>query len=169
MALGIKVYAPRRLAREYGRYVLRPRERQLPLPCLVENMAFKMGRSIHPSALVEWLETLDRGRVELIVAPDALREPGETLRLHRIFLECAREWMVERALAVVQEFNLSRVMDYVGELIDMGFTRVAIPSDNLSALKLIPKLRDTFEWVHVLGAQNIVEEVMLADSIDFYC
>lgn len=174
--LGIKVYIDEYHVDKHSRYVHKPFRKLHRKHMLLENYAFTYGESIPVETFVQYINRL-RGSdvwelVDIIVAPDAVLKPARTLELHRRYVELVPEDVLIRSLAVVQETRLSKLTKYVRELCSMGFRKVAIPSENVAALSMLPHIAKYFEYVHVLGRSNTAIEHVLKyrqyiDSIDF--
>lgn len=160
-----------------GRVVLQPNDRLLAryakrFMFMLENLAFAKGVAMDPEIFVVkasiWCNS---SNCELIVAPDHIGDHMETLRLHMKYLEYAPQWMLDKSLGVVHEHRPSLVLDTVKGLLDLGFKRIAVPSDNRAAMRLIHRIKDMAGYVHVLGCQaGCLHTVLNApiDSIDIY-
>lgn len=179
LARGVRVYVNplSGLAQVTGRLVLQPVDKVLARYArsyrfMLENLAFASGTAMDPEVFVVKASIwCNNENCELIVAPDRIGDPLDTLRLHMRYLEYAPQWMVEKSLAVIHMSKPDYVVAAARDMLDMGFKRIAVPSDNRAAMRLIHRIKKYADHVHVLGCQAGCLQAVLhepIDSIDIY-
>jgi len=110
-----------------------------------------------------------KNRPELIIAPDRYRDQKYTTRMTREYVEVCPSKLLDKSAAVVQTRRNHEIRTVLSEYRDLGFSWVAVPSDNTRAMESIPELKEDGWKVHILGTRviwNVVREAYNADSID---
>jgi len=160
-----------------NKYVHKPRRRLIEnCEFILDNYAFSRGVSIKVEDYVNYINELRMSKYwslcRLIIAPDAIKNPVLTIKMHRKFIELISDEVLKKSACVIQEIRGSKLINFCRLMRDFGFENCAIPTRNVTALRYLPEIVNLFSYVHVLGRNTIMFDVVikfanLINSIDF--